>query len=190
MNAIGILLAGGEARRMGGVDKGRQLWQGAPMADSIAATFRAVLPELIVSTAKPDTYYAELATQLVTDDPHFRGQGPLAGLLTAMRRAGELGYSEVLVCPCDTPRVSAGLLQHLLDGYAAGDGRPVIADVDGRVHPLHGVYPVTLAAPLERQLLAGNRRVYQFALACGAHLLDCHPFQEDFTNCNRLDDLR
>lgn len=190
MAVIGVLLAGGEARRMGGVDKGRQLWQGVPMADAIAATLRTVVPELIISTAEPDAYYRTLASWLVPDAPEFRGRGPLAGLLTGMRQAQALGYSDILVCPCDTPAVSAGLLRHLLAGYARSGGVPVIADDKGRVHPLHGVYPVALADALEGQLRAGNRRVYQFALAAGAIVLDCADYGDDFINCNRLDDLR
>lgn len=190
MAVTGVLLAGGEARRMGGVDKGRQLWQGVPMADAIAATFRAVVPELIISTAEPDTYYRELATCLVADPPAYRGKGPLAGLLASMRQAADMGYDTILVCPCDTPAVSEGLLRHLLAGYASAGGVPVIADCGGRVHPLHGVYPVALADALEAQLKAGNRRVYQFALASGAIVLDCSDYSDDFINCNRLDDLR
>lgn len=184
------MLAGGAGRRMGGVDKGRQLWRGAAMAESVARELKAVVPELIVSVVSPDPFYGKLASHQVPDDPRFAGHGPLAGVLSGMSKAAELGYEQVLISPCDTPQLSRQLLQALLQEFQARDGRPVIADCDGRVHPLHGVYPVSLAEQLEQQLLSGSRRVYQFALAVGAHLLDCSEFQADFTNCNRLDDLR
>lgn len=190
MSVIGLLLAGGESRRMGGEDKGQQPWRGRPMAQWVVESLTAVVPGLIVSANQAEAFYQPLALAVVADPVPFRHQGPLAGLLAGLRQAEQLGHQAVLVSPCDTPALSPALLRHLLDEFEAGGGRPVIADCDGRVHPLHGVYPVALWPQLERQLQAGNRRVYQFALAIGARLVGCGDYAADFVNVNRPEDLR
>lgn len=190
MSVVGLLLAGGESRRMGGNDKGQQPWRDRPMAEWVAGALTAVVPELIVSANQASDFYCRLSPHVVADSLQFRHQGPLAGLLAGLRYAEQLGYRTVLVCPSDTPAISPALLRSLLAAYEAGDGRPVIADCGGRVHPLHGVYPVELGAQLARQLQAGNRRVYQFALAAGAKLVACGDHAADFVNCNRPEDLR
>ncbi|MDC0661314.1 molybdenum cofactor guanylyltransferase MobA [Marinobacter sp. SS21] len=189
MSIAGLMLAGGEAHRMGGLDKGRQLWRGRPMAAWVVDALAAVVPAVVISTGRSEAFYRTLAPQLVADPAEFVGQGPLAGLLAGLRAADAKGLEAVLVCPCDTPAVSAALFQALLAAYQAEPGRPVIACCKGRSHPLHGVYPVALQRALERQLRAGDRRVMGFAKVAAARAVDCDAFAEALVNRNRLENL-
>lgn len=189
MTTIGLMLAGGEARRMGGVDKGRQLWRGRPMAAWVIDAMTAVVPEVLVSTGRSEAFYRSLGAQVVADPRDFVGHGPLAGLLAGMRQAQASGGRAVLVCPCDTPGVSEALFQTLLSAYQSEPDKPVIAHCGERSHPLHGVYPVALWEALEQQLRAGNRRVFGFAQAAGARMVDCDAFTNELVNRNRAEDL-
>jgi molybdopterin-guanine dinucleotide biosynthesis protein A len=94
------------------------------------------------------------------------------------------------VCPCDTPGVTPALLRQLLQAWRNAPDRPVIARCDGRYHPLHGVYPVAMAAALEQQLCNDNRRVMMFARSQQAQSLECPGLSELFTNRNRPQDLK
>ncbi|MDX1755193.1 MAG: molybdenum cofactor guanylyltransferase MobA [Marinobacter sp.] len=189
MAIAGLLLAGGEARRMGGVDKGRQPWRGRPMAAWVVDALTPVVERVLISTGRSEPFYRTLAFQLVADPPEFAGQGPLAGLLAGLRAAAAEGCQAVVVCPCDTPGVTVGLFETLLAAYREAPHHPVIAECDGRSHPLHGVYPVALQGVLEQRLRAGDRRVYGFARAAAARAVNCDAFAEALVNRNRPEDL-
>jgi molybdopterin-guanine dinucleotide biosynthesis protein A len=143
----------------------------------------------LISANRSIEEYSRLG-EVFTDAPEFAGQGPLAGLLAGLQEAGDRGYGAALVCPCDTPGVTPALLRQLLQAWRSAPDRPVIARCDGRDHPLHGVYPVAMAAALEQQLCDDNRRVMMFARGQQAQFLECPGLSELFTNRNRPQDLK
>jgi len=185
----GLLLAGGAGTRMDGKDKGMMHWRGKPMAVWVAEALKAATGSLLISANRSLEEYSRLG-DVFTDAPEFAGQGPLAGLLAGLREAEARGNGAVLVCPCDTPGVTPALMQLLLQAWHSAPGQPVIARCDGRDHPLHGVYPVAMAAALEQQLRNDNRRVMMFARSQQARSVDCPAASELFTNRNRPQDLK
>lgn len=186
----GLLLAGGEGRRLGGRDKGMISWQGRPMAAWVYDTLKSVASPVLISANRSLDDYRQLAPeQVFEDDDSIRGQGPLAGLLTGMKQAAALGADAVLVCPCDTPEITPEVLSCLVNAWQKAPERPVIAECEGRAHPLHGVYPVSLAPLLEKQLQEGNRRVMVFAEEAGADKVKCEDAAQAFKNRNRPEDL-
>lgn len=184
-----LLLAGGTGSRMGGKDKGMLHWRGRPMAVWVGQALRAATGTLLISANRSLGDYGGLG-EVVTDAPEFAGQGPLAGLLAGLQQACARGYAAALVCPCDTPGVTPALLNRLVQAWQSAPERPVIARCDGRDHPLHGVYPVAVAAALARQLRDNNRRVMVFARSQQAKSVVCPAAAELFTNRNRPQDLQ
>lgn len=186
----GLLLAGGEGRRLGGRDKGMVPWQGRPMAAWVYDTLKSVASPALISANRSLDDYRQLAPNRVFEDEEaVRGQGPLAGLLTGMKQAATLGVDAVLVCPCDTPEITPEVLSCLVDAWRKAPKHPVIAECEGRAHPLHGVYPVSLAPLLEKQLQEGNCRVMVFAELAGAIKVKCEDAVQAFKNRNRPEDL-
>lgn len=186
----GLLLAGGEGRRLGGRDKGMVPWQSRPMAAWVYDALAAVASPVLISANRSRDDYRTLAPDLVfKDDSAVSGQGPLAGLLTGMKQAAALGADAVLVCPCDTPEITPDVLSYLVNTWRKAPENPVIAECEGRAHPLHGVYPVSLAPLLEKQLREGNRRVMVFAEMAGAVKVECESAVQAFKNRNRPEDL-
>lgn len=187
---VGLLLAGGEGRRLGGRDKGMVPWRGRPMARWVFdALTQVVQPVLISANRSLNDYQALAPGQVYEDATNVRGQGPLAGLLTGMRAAEKLGASAVLVSPCDTPEIAPDVFAQLLGAWAKAQCLPVVAECEGRVHPLHGIYPVAFAALLEKQLEGGNRRVMVFAEAAGTARVPCENSIQAFKNRNRPEDF-
>ena len=186
----GLLLAGGEGRRLGGRDKGMIPWNGRPMAAWVYDVLTAVASPVLISANRSLEDYRQLAPdQVFEDDDSIRGQGPLAGLLTGLKQAAAMEADAVLVCPCDTPQITPEVLSCLVDAWQKAPKHPVIAECEGRTHPLHGVYPVTLAPLLEKQLQEGNRRVMVFAELAGAVKVKCDDAAQAFKNRNRPEDL-
>lgn len=186
--ACALLLAGGAGTRMNGQDKGLMHWRERPMAHWVAEALSTVAAPVLISANRSLEEY-RLLGDVLQDAPDFKGQGPLAGLLAGMTEARKRGYDAVLVCPCDTPGILPEVFQQLLSAWREQPDLPVIAQSDGRAHPLHGVYPVSLAGLLEAQLRDDNRRVMVFAETAGVKTLDCPDAAEAFKNRNRPADL-
>ncbi|NWN92800.1 molybdenum cofactor guanylyltransferase [Marinobacter adhaerens] len=183
-----LLLAGGAGTRMHGQDKGLMHWRNRPMAHWVAEALSAVATPLLISANRSLEDYRRLG-DVLQDAPEFKGQGPLAGLLSGMTEARKRGYDALLVSPCDTPGIQPDVFQRLLNAWREQPERPVIAQCEGKSHPLHGVYPVSLINLLETQLRNDNRRVMVFAESAGAGILDCPEAEEAFKNRNRPEDL-
>lgn len=187
---IGLLLAGGKGSRMGGQDKGMLPWQGQPMARWVYQALSAITPEVFISANRSLNDYEKLAPGHVLQDPEgLHYQGPLAGLLTGLKAAASEGATAVLVCPCDTPGITPVTLDALVSAWRVQPARPVIAESDGRTHPLHGVYPVSLMVDLQQWLESGNRRVMGFAESVGVTVVGCPEAGEIFSNRNKPTDL-
>ena len=187
---VGLLLAGGKASRMGGADKGIALWQGEPMAQWVLRALASVTPRFFISANRSlDAYQALAPGRVLTDLEHLQDQGPLAGLLTGLIAARQHGASAVLVCPCDTPGITSTIFQNLINVWAKQPSRPAVAQNHGRIHPLHGVYPVSLIGGLDNWLATDNRRVMGFIKSVGAVTVDCPEAEEVFKNRNRPEDL-
>lgn len=187
---IGLLLAGGKGTRMGGLDKGLVPWRGKTMAEWVLRALKAVAPVIFLSANRSLAAYERLAPgHVLQDPPELKDQGPLAGVLAGLKAAESQGAEAVLVCPCDTPGITPDTLSALVTAWQAQPDRPAIAEHNGRLHPLHGVYPVSLIVELDRWLASGNRRVMGFAASVGAVAVDCPETNEVFKNRNSLKDL-
>lgn len=170
---------------MGGVDKGLVDWRGKPLAAWVMAAMAPVVTPVWLSVNRSLVHYRRLSPRLARDPEGLRWQGPLAGLLAGMQAAAGEGAEIVLVSPCDTPDVTPDLFRDLLESYQSAAGVPVVARSGERLHPLHGVYPVSLIPALEQRLEEGNRKVMDFVAAIDARTLPVGP-DGVFNNINRL----
>lgn len=95
----GVVLAGGRATRMGGIDKGLQLLNGRPLWRHVAEALAPQVDELVISANR------HLEQWRASGYPVFRDiqegyQGPLAGMLAVMQQVASPWF---VFCPCDTP---------------------------------------------------------------------------------------
>jgi molybdenum cofactor guanylyltransferase len=138
LQPIGVVLAGGAGRRLGGA-KATVAVGGAPLVGYPVAALRAVVGEVAIQ-AKPDTALPALAGVAIWTEP-AQPRHPLVGLVHALERAAPRG---VLVCAGDMPFVSAALLSRIA---GTPGGAAVVAAAGGRIHPLLAYYrPVALGA--------------------------------------------
>ncbi|MCL6262958.1 molybdenum cofactor guanylyltransferase MobA [Craterilacuibacter sp. RT1T] len=126
----GLLLAGGQGQRMGGVDKGLVLLAGQPLALHVIHRLRPQVDVLYISANRSLQTYAQWG-QVVCDLPRFAGQGPLSGMASvAACLCDAVDY--VLLAPCDMPALPPDVCRHLLaalkDAPAAGAAYAVSCD--------------------------------------------------------------
>jgi molybdenum cofactor guanylyltransferase len=135
---IGVILAGGRGRRMGGDKPSRQL-AGRPLIAYPAAALAAVCDPVVV-VAKRATTLPPLGDVERWDEPD-EPQHPLTGIVHALERAGE----PVLVCAADMPFVTPEALGSLV--AAAGRAPAAVAVAGGVLQPVLAVYaPAALDA--------------------------------------------
>ena len=182
----GVVLAGGRARRLGGVDKGLLMVDGRPL---IAWTLDALAPQVgsvLVNANRHLERYAEFGYPVVADSLPDH-QGPLAGFLAGMRAART---DWILTLPCDGPqppldlaaRLSATLVEQEAELAVATDGR--------RLQSVHALLPVKLADDLERFLAQGGRRVEDWQRGHRLALADFSDRPEAFGNLNTPEELQ
>lgn len=145
-HTVGAVLAGGSSTRMGR-DKASLVLDGETFLDRIVGIVSSVVAEAAVYGG---SVVPKAGVLLQDDQP---GQGPVGGLLTALRRSQG---RPVLVVSVDTPMVTADVLRMLVEPELLADSVRIAVAGD-RVHPLVGVYGPDVLPLVEERLLRGGR---------------------------------
>lgn len=114
----GLVLAGGQGSRMGGVDKGLQLLDGQPLARLALQRLQPQVGALLLSANRHQGDYEALAAPFhapVLADGLAGYAGPLAGFLAGLAHCAT---PWLLTVPCDSPRLPADLARRLADAAA------------------------------------------------------------------------
>lgn len=182
-----LVLAGGEAQRMGGVDKGWQLYAGQPLIERMVALVKPLSVRQFISANRNLERYQTLADAAITDVAPWQGIGPLGGLYAVLDK---LNTSHLLVLPCDTPRFSEAALKHLLEVAKQAPELVHFIETESGPQPLHAVLPVRalkeqLSAFLEQTEHYGVMSFYKQIGRQGVYW----EHDEELINVNYMDQL-
>lgn len=157
-----LVLAGGQGRRMGGRNKGLQLLGGQPLVRHAVAALQAQtvpLQYIAISANQDLPAYQALGLPVFPDDAPWLGNGPMAGLLSALPQFPP-GLDALLTVPCDTPFLPQDLAERLGRALFAPEAKPamIAASADGE-HPSIAMFrPALLLGMLRELMLAPNER--------------------------------
>ena len=182
----GVILAGGRATRMGGVDKGLVQIGGRPMIAWVVDTLRSQVADVLINANRNHDSYRGFGCDVVDDgDSEFRG--PRAGMVSGMR-AARTPY--IAVVPCDSPLLHGSLVQRLHDA-ARASGAPIAAAHDGeRLQPVFALLSCELLDDLAGYLDDGERKIDRWYARHGYESVDFSDVAESFANINAPDDKR
>ena len=159
----GAILSGGDSRRFGS-DKSLAPTPSGPLAGVALQALRSAGLDPVVLIAGSAELSAALAIPSVPD--RTPGEGPLAGLGTALSWAS--GVSRIVVVPCDMPGITPAVIRSLVQ---AGDNATAsVASLNGEPHPIIGCWPTSRAAAINALLRSGERRM-RSALDSGSYVL-------------------
>ena len=144
------ILAGGRARRLGGLDKSRLVIGGRTILQRQIELLQGLVDRVIV-VADESGRFAGAGVPVVPDARP--GCGSLGGIYTALAGAD----SPVLVLACDMPFVTAPFLSRVLE--AGRDADIAIPRARDGYHPLCACYGPACAAPILRRMDAGAFKV-------------------------------
>jgi molybdopterin-guanine dinucleotide biosynthesis protein A len=190
-DTIGVVLAGGLARRMGGGDKPLRLLGGRPMLDHVLARFAPQVAAAILNANGDPARFAEHALPVVADGLPDH-PGPLAGILAALDFAAEQrpDLPWVVSVPGDSPFIPHDLVARLHAARAAQDVPLACARSAGQAHPPVGLWPVALRQDLRAALLSGERKIDRWTARHGCAHADWPDTPVDpFFNANAPEDL-
>jgi molybdopterin-guanine dinucleotide biosynthesis protein A len=208
----GVILAGGRARRLGGVDKGLVEHAGRPLVDWVIAALRPQVRGIVINANRNQDRYGARRWPVVAD--RLDGfQGPLAGIASAL---AAVDTPWIITLPCDGPAPPADLVERLCraitepvllvesgpDGSArigaartAADRAPLppaelaVAGDGHRLQPVHALIPRALAPDLDAFLAGGQRRVDRWYARHRTAVADFSDQRDAFANINTAEDI-
>ena len=182
MRIFGVILAGGQGRRMGGADKALMMLAGRPLLAHVRDRFEPQVEALALSANGDHSRFLKFGLPVLADGV---AQGPLSGVLAALDWAATEGAEAVVSVSVDTPFLPGDLVPQL---WLAGDGGLAVAESGGRVHPTCALWPVALRDDLRGWLACGEAKVMGFAARHGAARAG-FPDANAFMNLNTPEDL-
>lgn len=180
----GIVLAGGQGRRMGGVDKGLQLLHGKPMVAAVLARLAPQVSEILINANQNLEAYAGFGHRVIPDA--IGGfAGPLAGLHACL---GEAKHDLVLTVPCDSPFLPPDLCSRLQKHV--GKNHLAVAKTGDQAHPVFSLVRVSVLNHLSKFLSAGGRKIDSWYSTLNVVEVSFDDEAEAFRNINTREELK
>ncbi|MEP7276523.1 MAG: molybdenum cofactor guanylyltransferase MobA [Betaproteobacteria bacterium] len=151
----GIVLAGGQGRRMGGVDKGLVELDGQPLAAHALARLAPQVGTILINANQNVERYAAFGHPVVRDAVGGFA-GPLAGLHAGMSAATT---THVVTVPCDSPFLPHDLVSRLAQALAERDAQLAVARTFDQPHPVFALVRRDVLPHLGAFLAAGGRKI-------------------------------
>ena len=185
-----IILSGGRATRMNGVDKGLVLLQNKPLIAHVFARLRPQVDEIFINANREIAAYEAFGLPVLKDE-NEEFIGPLAGFNVGLQHAK---HDYVLTVPCDSPLLPLDLAERLLNGMLESRMDIAVASSAGNTHPVFCLMKKSVLLSLQAYIESGERKVsaWQKSLKyVEVDFSDCtlQYGTSAFTNLNTFEDL-
>lgn len=185
MSISSIILSGGRAVRMNGVDKGLVLLQNKPLIQHVIARLKSQVDEILINANREIEQY-EAFGLLVLQDENAEFIGPLAGFSLGLQHAK---HDYVLTVPCDSPLLPLDLAERLLSGMAASRADIAVASSEENAHPVFCLMKKSVLPSLQAYIESGERKVSAWQKSQRYIEVDFSNCEEAFVNLNTFEDL-
>lgn len=185
MKISAIILSGGRATRMNGVDKGLVLLQNKPLIQHVIGRLKPQVGEILINANREIVHYQAFGLPVIQDeDADFIG--PLAGFILGLQHAK---HDYVLTVPCDSPLLPLDLADRLNNSMVAARAEIAIASSDGDIHPVFCLMKKSVLPCLLAYIVSGERKVSAWQKSLNYIEVDFSDNSQAFTNLNTFDDL-
>lgn len=180
-----LILAGGQASRMGGGDKGLLDCAGRPMIERILARVTPCVDAILISANRNIDRYRRYGYP-VLEDERSDFPGPLAGIARGLEHCST---DWLWVVPCDAPLFDARLLARLTDACRDSQILGAVPMEGGRMHTTFALLRRESRASLHAYMNQDKRAVRDWLKTLPAAEVDCNDHPEWFVNLNTPEDL-
>ena len=180
-----IILSGGRAIRMNGVDKGLVLLQSKPLIQHVIERLTPQVDEILINANRELAQYQALGYPVLQDEVEDF-LGPLAGFSLGLQHAK---HDYLLTVPCDSPLLPVDLVQRLMAALVEHKAEVAVASSDDNTHPVFCLCKKTVLPSLTAYLQQGERRVSAWQKSQQYIEVDFSDCNDAFTNLNTFEDL-
>lgn len=182
----GLILAGGQGRRMGGVDKGLQVLRGKPMVGWVLERLAPQVDEVIINANQNGPEYARFGPRVVAD--RIGGfAGPLAGLQAGLEAAT---HPLLVTVPCDSPFLPHDLVSRLRAALDRVGADLAVAKTGAQPHPVFSLVRASTLPGLTAFLAGGGRKIDAWYAALKVVEVPFDDEPDAFSNINTREELR
>ena len=185
-----IILSGGRATRMNGVDKGLVLLQNKPLIQHVIERLKPQVDEIFINANREINQYEALGLPVLHDESQ-EFIGPLAGFSLGLQHAR---HEYVLTVPCDSPLLPLDLAKRLYIDMLESRMDIAVASSDGNTHPVFCLMKKSVLPSLMEYLASSERKVSAWQKSqqyVEIDFSDCvlQDGTSAFTNLNTFEDL-
>jgi len=181
----GIGLAGGQGRRMGGVDKGWVELAGVPMIVHVLRRLAPQVDDILINANNNIERYQALGHRVFADTVGGFA-GPLAGLHAGMAHARR---ELVVTVPCDSPFLPPDLVDRLYAALVAARAQLAVAKTFDQPHPVFALVRRDVLPSLAAFLEGGGRKIDAWYAALEVVEVAFDDEADAFRNINTTDEL-
>lgn len=180
-----IILSGGRATRMGGVDKGLVVFQQKPLVQHVIERLTPQVDEIIINANREIKHYQNLGYPVLQDET-ADFIGPLAGFNLGLQHAK---HDYLLTVPCDSPLLPLDLAERLHSSLLNHNADIAVATSDGDAHPVFCLCKKSVLPSLTSYLQQGGRKVSAWQKSLNYIEVDFSDNSDAFYNLNSFEDL-
>ena len=185
MRVTCLILSGGRATRMNGVDKGLVSLQQKPLIAHVIARLKLQVDEIFINANREIEQYEAFGLPILQDE-NADFIGPLAGFSLGLQHAK---HDYILTVPCDSPLLPLDLVERLYNGMAASRMDIAVASSAGNTHPVFCLMKKSVLPSLQAYIESGERKVSAWQKSQKYIEVDFNDCDEAFTNLNTFKDL-
>jgi molybdopterin-guanine dinucleotide biosynthesis protein A len=179
-----VILAGGQALRMNGEDKGLIVFRELPLITHVVNVTKPKVSQILISANRNFEEYANFG-KVISDD--LEGyQGPLAGISKALKVCST---PYLLVLPCDSPLIDEALIDSLIEKMEISKVDICVAHDGSIMHATFALMQTKLEKSLEGFLEEGGRKMALWYRQHSLERIDVSSHLEVLTNINRPEDF-
>ena len=183
-DVTGLILAGGRARRMGGVDKGLVILAGKPLMAHVVERLTPQVEQIIISANRNLPEYGSWADTVIKDSIG-EYDGPLAGIASGL----EVSTTDyVLTAPCDSPLLARDLADRMYTESVSAKAEVAVASDGKRLQPVFMLIHRSLLTSMVAFLEAGERKIDKWFDQHAVTVVDFSDEPETFININTVEE--
>jgi len=146
-----VILAGGQARRLGGKHKTLAMFRGKTLLEHQLEILKPLFQEILLIANDPKAF--QNFSQLMIRTDIIPDKGPLGGIHSAMHHAS---CPSLFVVAGDMPFLQREMIRQQIILAGEHPGMAIVPKPGEKTEPLHAIYPLSLLNPLD-QWLRGSR---------------------------------
>ncbi|PCI61931.1 MAG: molybdenum cofactor guanylyltransferase MobA [Methylophilaceae bacterium] len=185
MNISAIILAGGQANRMGGAGKGLVPLQNKPLVQHTIERLAPQVDEILINANREIERYKAFNLPILKDE-YADFIGPLAGFTLGLKHCK---HDYLLTAPCDSPLLPEDLVDRMMKALTAKGADIAVAKSAGHTHPVFCLMKKTVLPSLVTYLDQGERKVSVWQKSLNYIEVEFNDNTEAFVNLNTFEAL-